>query len=610
MVKQKKSIIFLSVLALFMLLNFSFTTWGIDAAMTAKAADIAVSEPTMGNGSADNPYQISTMAQLYWFAQEVNSGNVSICAKLTGDITVNGNKENTLLDDKLDANGEVREGQSVYEWIPIGSKYNYAYTGTFDGQGHTIKGLYINDDSNTDLCVGLFGHVGNGGKVSNVIVDDSYFNGDKSVGGICGKNEGTIQICTVKGKVNGNDSVGGICGWNNGGTIKNSTNESKVIGSGADVGGVCGSNTVSGLIDNNRNTGAVSGKTNVGGVCGSNTDSGLINNSCNTGAVTGTGTGTETDEICVGGVCGKNEATIKKSYNDGAVTSTSDYVGGVCGENNGIMENIYNTGAVKGEDNYIGGVCGYNFSQSNDVNAEINYSYNSGTVEGKGSYIGGVCGYINLGILRDSYYDSNVYTNGKPVGSESPYSPLTNVESKSTSEFNSGFVTYLLNGSTSEEDLVWGQIIGTDDYPVFNDGENTVIIKLENGSFDAKYSTLTKDEEYDAQAVTEKGLDETKKIKIPSGSRVLNCVFKISDSMKLVDYYTLDIIYCGETETTEQRVTSRYKTVVNTIKDNIGMAQIVHTLEHEGNYKVKLTLYRNGENGSGIPLKEYTTDVK
>lgn len=602
MVKQKKSIIFLSVLALFMLLNFSFTTWGIDAAITAKAAPIESAKPYLGDGTENNPYQISSAAQLYWFAQEVNNGKVSIYAELMNDINVD-----TLLGDKLDADGDVLEGQNVFDWTPIGSEYNYAYTGTFDGQGHTIKGLYFNNP-NTDFCVGLFGYVGKGGTVSNVIVDDSCFKGNDSVGGICGKNEGTIQICTVKGKVNGNDSVGGICGWNNGGTIKNSTNESTVIGSGADVGGVCGSNTVSGSIDNSRNTGAVNGKTNVGGVCGSNTDLGSIDNSCNTGAVTGTGTVAETDEICVGGVCGKNEATIKKSYNDGAVTSTSDYVGGVCGENNGTMENIYNKGAVKGEDNYIGGVCGYNFSQSDDVNAEINYSYNSGTVEGKGSYIGGVCGYINLGILRDSYYDSNVYTNGKPVGSESPYSTRTNVEGKSTSEFNSGFVTYLLNGSTSEEDLVWGQIIGTDDYPVFNNGNNTFILKLEN--FDAKYSTLTKDEEYDAQAVTETGLDKTKKIKIPSGSGVLNCVFKISDSMKLVDYYTLDIIYCGETETTEQRVTSRYKTVVNTIKDNIGMAQIVHTLEHEGNYKVKLTLYRNGENGSGIPLKEYTTDVK
>ena len=92
-------------------------------------------------------------------------GNASANAILTDNITVN--------EGVLDAvnKGQV-SGSDFIEWTPVGLANN-AYTGTFDGQGHTISGLYFNHPDAS--YVGLFGHIGANGKISNVGVSDSYF---------------------------------------------------------------------------------------------------------------------------------------------------------------------------------------------------------------------------------------------------------------------------------------------------------------------------------------------------------------------------------------------------------------------------------------------------
>ena len=101
-------------------------------------------------------------------------------AILTKNITVN--------EGVLDAvnKGKVSESNFI-EWEPIGKHDNYddVYTGTFDGQGYTISGLYFNDTKAS--YVGLFGYIGDEyyghkGKISNVGVSDSYFQFDKQGG--------------------------------------------------------------------------------------------------------------------------------------------------------------------------------------------------------------------------------------------------------------------------------------------------------------------------------------------------------------------------------------------------------------------------------------------
>ena len=216
--------------------------------------------PETPQTDTDGVYQIGTAEELYGFAQLVNNGNTSASAVLTADITVNSNLLNSLNED-----GTVKDGATVTSWTPIGNTSN-PYTGSFDGQGHTVSGLYFND-SNTSF-VGLFGNLGSSGEIKNVGVIDSYFNGYFSVGGVCGKNTGIITSCYNTGEVSGKESVGGVCGESFG-TITGCYNTGEVSGN-YSVGGLCGWN-VGGTITGCYNTGTVSGTGNyVGGVCGFN----------------------------------------------------------------------------------------------------------------------------------------------------------------------------------------------------------------------------------------------------------------------------------------------------------------------------------------------------
>ena len=234
----------------------------------ASADGITPYQPT-GDGTAANPYQISTAAELYWFAQQVNSGETGINAVLTADITI---QTITYGDDGNPANAD-----DLTQWTPICGKKIWPkdytkYTGTFDGQGHSISGLYYNGGGD---YAGLFGYVGRDGRVQNVKVTDSYISnseGTDRTGGVCGHNNGTITNCCNTGAVTGSHRVGGVCGGN-GGMISNCYNAGAVTGSGTNtyVGGVCGYN-YDGRITNCCNTGAVTGSGNVGGVCGDNFD--------------------------------------------------------------------------------------------------------------------------------------------------------------------------------------------------------------------------------------------------------------------------------------------------------------------------------------------------
>ena len=222
-------------------------------------------------------YQIANAGQLYWFAAYVNTydydnatyPNVAANAVLTADITVNEG-------DVAGYDGTKAEGWRV--WTPIAPN-RATYAGKFDGQGHTISGLYFNNEDIDDgKYVGLFGHMENGGEIQNVGLKNSYFRGRNYIGGICGSNykTGTIRNCyseaNVTGVVVGAD-IGGVVGENNG-TVENCYNTGNVVGN-KWVGGVCGYND--GTNNNCYNTGKVTGTSYVGDVCGQN-DKGTLTN--------------------------------------------------------------------------------------------------------------------------------------------------------------------------------------------------------------------------------------------------------------------------------------------------------------------------------------------
>ena len=367
-----------------------------------------------GDKINDAVYEISNAGQLYWFAGLANgtlSGieqNTSANAVLTKDIVVNKNV--------LKSDGTLNEG-TFKEWTPIGNTYNGSYspyTGIFEGQNHTISGLYFKQENTSE--VGFFGY--NGGKVSNVGILNSYFCGFSQVGGVCGYNSSTITNCYNKGVVDG------------------------TADGASSFGGVCGCNL--GILTNCYNTGIVKGQSYVGGVSGNNNKT--ITNCYNTGIVSG--------QSYVGGIDGDNIGTITNCNNEGKVSGTEDYVGGVSGSNNKTITNCYNTGIVSGQA-YVGGVNGYN------GNGTIINCNATGEVNGTDSYVGGVIG-MNLrnGTITNCYYDSTIYT-GNAIGANS--GTATKVEGKTTEQYKTGEVAYLLQLDQSDE--VWGQTIGTDTYP-------------------------------------------------------------------------------------------------------------------------------------------------
>ena len=252
------------------------------------------------DGTKDTVYEISNAGQLYWFADKVNNDNAtygSANAVLTADIVVN---ENLLDSLDYDADGKVTNGESFIGWACIGwagwvgqDYVSNQYNGTFDGQNHTVSGLYFNDAGKYNF--GLFGVVHNDGSVSNVGVVDSCFYCYGDVGGVCGISYGTISNCYNTGRVSGNDkNVGGVCGTSYG-TITNCYNTGAVSSNSSRVGGVCGDNNEK--ISNCYNTGTVSGANAVGGVSGRNCN--IITNCYNVGTVRATDNNPD-----VGGVCG------------------------------------------------------------------------------------------------------------------------------------------------------------------------------------------------------------------------------------------------------------------------------------------------------------------
>lgn len=255
--------------------------------------------PITGSGTKDDPYQISTAAQLKRFRNIVNgtggqTQDSGACAVLMNDIVLN--------DGTFDANGTYTPGSSskaAEEWTPIG-KYTddndkTPYTGTFDGQGHTIKGLYVNSAS--DAYVGLFGCL-EGAAVRNLTVD---------------------------GYVQGYKTAGGIAGYASNAAIENCSNHCSVTGSST---------------------------SKIGGIAGLNFDGAKIIDCYNVGTIIRNST---VFEFC-GGIVWGNAGTVSNCYNVGTI-SGNVYDGEIVGRNSGTVENCYylagtNLDAVGQSDSY------------------------------------------------------------------------------------------------------------------------------------------------------------------------------------------------------------------------------------------------------------------
>ncbi len=261
----------------------------------------------VGDGSAGNPYQISTDYHL----DAVNE-DLTACYILMSDVNISGATYSSA----------VIAADEVIATINFDGE---AFTGTFDGNGFSIIGLRIDTADTMSHYLGLFGNVGIGANITNLGVTNVNIttgNDSRFIGGVCGYNAaGFIANSYSTGIIAGDVvtiSVGGLSGYN-GGLIVASCSAANVAGgsSSLDTGGLCGTNE--GIIADCYSAGIVIGQSYVGGLCGYNYY-GNIFDSYSRGDVSG--------NDFVGGLCGHDYNTIFSSFWDMQTSGMPTSAGG------------------------------------------------------------------------------------------------------------------------------------------------------------------------------------------------------------------------------------------------------------------------------------------
>ena len=209
--------------------------------------------PAKGNGDVENPFQISTAAELAWFRDYVNNGSQYASATLTEDIDLS----------EFCHAADAATNTEELSWDPIGNSDN-KYQGTFDGNGKTIRNLYINS---TFMFEGFFGYAKNG-CIKNITFDNAKVKNTNKFGTgiLTGGFEGTIENIKILANcsVEGTENTGGIAGGG-AGYISNCENRAMVNGTN-NVGGIVGYGE--GSLQNSANYGDISGVAQVGNLIG------------------------------------------------------------------------------------------------------------------------------------------------------------------------------------------------------------------------------------------------------------------------------------------------------------------------------------------------------
>ena len=362
----------------------------------------AQTKPTRGNGSVDNPYEISTAAELAWFRDYVNNESQYASATLTEDIDLS----------EFCHAGDAATNTEELSWDPIGN--GMMYCGTFDGNGKTIRNLYINS---TIMYKGFFGYA-NSGSIKNITFDNAkvkntHYNGTGILAGVFEKctieNIKTLANCSVEGTYN--------------------------------TGGIAGAGT--GNISNCENRAMVNGTNNVGGIVGYSSDNTI--SSC--------------------------DNTISSCANYGAVTGTESNVGGMVGFFiSGTIQNCANYGDISGAD-CVGNQIGYasicnlnNVLGIGNVTATTSQSgLLAGVIWDSSSTAAGILAYNSSAKLTINGIEQTGDA-VKAIGISS-LSSTGRIKAFTAEQLKSGLAAFILQGNASES-AKWGQKLNTDDYPI------------------------------------------------------------------------------------------------------------------------------------------------
>lgn len=331
-----------------------------------------------GSGTKADPYLIGTGAELAWFANRVNSGKITLCAKLTADIDLNG-----------------------HPWTPIGTAAK-SYQGMFDGCNSIVHGLHISNES----YAGLFGVIGKSGIVEHLKV------------------AGTISIVSVSGNGVDNVGAGGIAGYCMGTVFQCSS--SVYIGNAgtnysAVAGGIAGKTAVNAIIDSCNNYGTVGSRKNInyaGGIVGvarqgsvirycTNGSEGVVNGVQGVGGTVGLLTDYAQVRLC------ENSSAVQGESRVGGIVgwvSQDKYISGNVLDV--IIMNVLNKGPVSGSGSPAmgygaGGIVGY-IDTANNTGltgpCTLSYAYNTGNVTDNGDAtaqgVGGIVGEWYSGEIR------------------------------------------------------------------------------------------------------------------------------------------------------------------------------------------------------------------
>ena len=339
------------------------------------AAVMPAAMTPQGEGTATDPYLISTADELAWLAQEVNAGR--------------GASYNAVLGNDIDLESK--------EWTPIGKNYSYVYKGTFDGGGYTISGLKIDS---TDQYQALFGYV-KGGTIKNLTVAGSVTSSKQYTAGIVAYgNPVTVTNCTNEVSVTATEkgyAAGVVASASTNSEVMGCTNNGTIAGYGDYVGGIVGAGSGIKTISNCFNSGSVTNSGKPGGYA-----------------------------YCTGGIAGGvgSRSTVIRCYNTGDVTSTIKRTGGVVGGAAGTISACFNTGKVTGIYS-VGGVAG----SASEKDAKITDCYNTGEVicktplatfndsnaKGVGGIIGDPSSARITGIVLTNCYNAGEVTNDSTI---------------------------------------------------------------------------------------------------------------------------------------------------------------------------------------------------
>ena len=405
--------------------NSVFVEYGGKFTMTGGTVDGSITMLyTVGNdtvymdglGTAAYPYQISNAAQLKLFHDIVNGENgrqqkLDACATLTADIVLN--------DGTFDEDGNYTPGPSgadkPTEWTPMGVNTSAAYTGTFDGAGHTIQGVYCNSNSKAP---GLFGYI-DGATIQGVRVT-GYFNANNAEQAGCiaalaksSRITGCVSTASINGRDSFQSSTGGIVG-----IADSNTQVSDCINYG----------TV-------KRTTSKYYATFAGGIVGCLADYSTVTNCSNFGSIIGLVNSSSTPPIYVGGIVGTARLeSISDCYNAGAVR----------------IDEQGNSSATQG----AGGIAGYAGDDAQYL-THISNCYNVGSVTAANAnaMLGGIVGrsgYDSVAITNCYYLTG---TAGQVYGDGT--ATVTNTTEKSAFDFANGDVLALLMAKRPADAQPW-----------------------------------------------------------------------------------------------------------------------------------------------------------